>query len=134
MARDKNRPGKQKRAGRTNDLRETNERYERMPSDNDRNNRRSKGGESAPKSDASVRAIKVLDEILESTDPLDANYQYLLLLRHQLEIDEQQLTEAQEMIQKYDEAYTKLTAPAKPRGGLPLRQRGRHREHRPRRQ
>ena len=83
-----------------------------MPSDNDRNNRRSRGGEGAPRSDASVRAIKVLDEILESTDPLDANYQYLLLLRHQLEIDEQQLTEAQEMIQKYDEAYTKLTQPA----------------------
>ncbi|MEO7716869.1 MAG: AAA family ATPase [Capsulimonas sp.] len=83
-----------------------------MPSDNERNNRRSKGGDSGQRSDASVRAIKVLDEILESTDPLDANYQYLLLLRHQLEIDEQQLTEAQEMIQKYDEAYTKLTQPA----------------------
>ncbi|MCW3059509.1 MAG: ATP-dependent proteasome regulatory subunit, partial [Capsulimonas sp.] len=83
-----------------------------MPSDNESNNRRSKGGDSGQRSDASVRAIKVLDEILESTDPLDANYQYLLLLRHQLEIDEQQLTEAQEMIQKYDEAYTKLTQPA----------------------
>ncbi|BDI32946.1 proteasome-associated ATPase [Capsulimonas corticalis] len=83
-----------------------------MPSDNERNNRRNRGGDSAQRSDASVRAIKVLDEILESTDPLDANYQYLLLLRHQLEIDEQQLAEAQEMIQKYDEAYTKLTQPA----------------------
>jgi proteasome-associated ATPase len=33
-------------------------------------------------------------------------------LRHQLEVDEQQFSEAQGMIQKYDEAYNKLTAPA----------------------
>ncbi len=54
----------------------------------------------------------MLDEILKSTDPIDPNYQYLLLLRHQLEVDEQQSAEAQELIAKYDEAYNKLTAPA----------------------
>ena len=59
-----------------------------------------------------VRSLFVLDEILKSTDPIDPNYQYLLLLRHQLEVDEQQASEAQELIQKYDEAYNKLTAPA----------------------
>ncbi len=70
-------------------------------------------GDGVPRSqETSVRAVSVLDEILESTDPLDANYQYLLLLRHQLQVDEQQFSEAQELIQKYDEAYTKLTQPA----------------------
>ena len=43
---------------------------------------------------------------------MDANFHRLLLLRHQLELDDQQLGEAQELIQKYDEAYTKLTQPA----------------------
>jgi len=43
---------------------------------------------------------------------MDANFHRLLLLRHQLELDDQQLSEAQELIQKYDEAYTKLTQPA----------------------
>ncbi len=66
----------------------------------------------APRNQETVRAIFVLDEILKSTDPIDPNYQYLLLLRHQLETDEQQFAEAQELIAKYDEAYNKLTAPA----------------------
>lgn len=90
-----------------------------MPSDKDRNqNRRreERGGEGRRGGGASpetnVRALQVLDEILESTDPMDPNYQYLLLLRHQLQVDESQFNEAKELIEKYDEAYTKLTQPA----------------------
>ena len=88
----------------------------------DKNERRSQGrrdnsdsanGGNVPRNqETAVRAISVLDEILKSTDPIDPNYQYLLLLRHQLEVDEQQSSEAQELIQKYDDAYNKLTAPA----------------------
>ena len=70
------------------------------------------GGSIPRNQETAVRAIFVLDEILKSTDPIDSNYQYLLLLRHQLEVDEQQSAEAQELIAKYDEAYNKLTAPA----------------------
>jgi proteasome-associated ATPase len=91
-----------------------------MASDKERNeNRRSQsrrenneGGVSGQRSPEAIRAISVLDEILKSTDPIDPNYQYLLLLRHQLDLDEQQFSEAQELIQKYDDAYNKLTAPA----------------------
>ena len=61
----------------------------------------SNGGGSIPRNqETTVRAIFVLDEILKSTDPIDPNYQYLLLLRHQLEVDEQQSAEAQELIAK----------------------------------
>jgi proteasome-associated ATPase len=59
-----------------------------------------------------VRSLAVLDEVLSRTESDDPRIQYLLLLRHQLEVDEQQFAEAQEMIGKYDEAYTKLTQPA----------------------
>ncbi len=88
-----------------------------MPSDKERNQNRRKdrddSGRNVPRTqETSVRALSVLDEVLESTDPLDPNYQYLLLLRHQMQVDEQQFQEAQELIQKYDEAYTKLTQPA----------------------
>jgi proteasome-associated ATPase len=99
--------------------REKNERKERMASDRERNENKRGNGRRETESGAiprnqetAVRAIFVLDEILKSTDPIDPNYQYLLLLRHQLEVDEQQASEAQELIQKYDEAYNKLTAPA----------------------
>jgi proteasome-associated ATPase len=96
-------------------------RNERMPSDRDRNDRgegrrgSSNGGSNGGGSrgvETNVRALSLVDEILQSTDPIDPNYQYLLLLRHQLEIDERQFVEAQETIEKYDDAYTKLTQPA----------------------
>ena len=87
------------------------ERNER--NDNRRGGERRETGGAVPRNqETTVRAIFVLDEILKSTDPIDPNYQYLLLLRHQLETDEQQFAEAQELIAKYDEAYNKLTAPA----------------------
>ncbi len=90
---------------------------------NERNENRRGGGrresstngksESIPRNqETNVQSLFVLDEILKSTDPIDPNYQYLLLLRHQLETDEKQFAEAQELIAKYDEAYNKLTAPA----------------------
>ncbi len=59
-----------------------------------------------------IRSLAVLDEVISRTEPDDPKIQYLLLLRHQLEVDEQQFAEAQELIGKYDEAYSKLTQPA----------------------
>jgi len=93
-----------------------------MASEKDRNearrgeqNRRggTGGGDKAkPAAGSDTRASAVLDEILKNTDPMDPNQPYLQLLKDQLRTDEQQFTEAQELIQKYDEAYTKLTQPA----------------------
>jgi proteasome-associated ATPase len=86
-----------------------------MASDRDRNERgesRRAGSRGGAPQETNIRALSLLDEILQTTDPIDPNYQYFLLLRHQLEIDERQFTEAQEAIEKYDEAYTKLTQPA----------------------
>ncbi len=91
-----------------------------MASEKDRDNRRSeqnrRGGggndKARPAGGSDTRASAVLDEILKNTDPMDPNQPYLQLLKDQLRTDEQQFTEAQELIQKYDEAYTKLTQPA----------------------
>jgi proteasome-associated ATPase len=63
-------------------------------------------------SQTQIRSLAVLDEVVSRTEPDDPKMQYLLLLRHQLEVDEQQFAEAQELIGKYDEAYNKLTQPA----------------------
>lgn len=84
----------------------------RRRSENSRDDQQGRDPNIPRNQETSIRAVTVLDEVLESTDPLDPNYQYLLLLRHQLQVDEQQFSEAQELIQKYDEAYTKLTQPA----------------------
>jgi proteasome-associated ATPase len=59
-----------------------------------------------------IRSLAVLDEVVRRTEPDDPKMPYLDLLRHQLEVDEQQFAEAQELIGKYDEAYNKLTQPA----------------------
>jgi len=59
-----------------------------------------------------ARALSILDEVLRETEPDDPRLHLMLFLRHQLEVDEQQFSEAQELIQKYDEAYNKLTQPA----------------------
>ena len=40
-----------------------------------------------------IRAIAIVDELLSMTSPSDSKYQYLLLLRHQLETDERQMAE-----------------------------------------
>jgi len=63
--------------------------------------------------ETSFRAINLIDRILQMTHSEDPKLvQYLLLLRHQLETDEQQFAEAQKLIQEYEEAYEKLTSPA----------------------
>jgi proteasome-associated ATPase len=59
-----------------------------------------------------MNATVIVDELLRQTPPDDDRVSILLLLRQQVEIDEQQLSEAQQMIDKYDEAYVKLTQPA----------------------
>jgi proteasome-associated ATPase len=73
---------------------------------------RSLEDEDRPMYETSIRALSILDELLSMTNPSDQKYQYLLLLRHQLEVDERQMQEAQKVIAEYDEAYNKLTAPA----------------------
>ena len=73
---------------------------------------RSLDDEDRPLYETSIRSISVVDELLSMTPPSDQKYQYLLLLRHQLEVDERQAQEAQKVIAEYDEAYNKLTAPA----------------------
>ena len=59
-----------------------------------------------------IKASVIVEELLANTPPTDSKYQYLLLLRHQLDTDERQLDQAREAIAQYDEAYNKLTAPA----------------------
>lgn len=73
---------------------------------------RSLEDEDRPMYETSIRSVTVVDELLGMTSPSDSKYQYLLLLRHQLEVDERQMQEAQKVIAEYDEAYNKLTAPA----------------------
>lgn len=59
-----------------------------------------------------IRAIAIVDELLSMTSPSDSKYQYLMLLRHQLETDERHMQEAQEVLGQYEEAYAKLTETA----------------------
>jgi proteasome-associated ATPase len=59
-----------------------------------------------------IRAIAIVDELISRTQYDDPRLSYLMLLRHQIEVDEQQMREAQDLMAKYDEAYTKLTQPA----------------------
>src|SRR5439155_5724741 len=56
--------------------------------------------------ETSFRALTLIDRILQMSHTEDPKLvQYLLLLRHQLETDEQQFAEAQKLIQEYEEAY-----------------------------
>src|ERR1051325_7061289 len=59
-----------------------------------------------------MRAIGILNEIIRMTPRNDPRLDYMLLLRHQLETDENQLEEAQKVIAEVEEAYNKLTSPA----------------------
>jgi proteasome-associated ATPase len=74
--------------------------------------RRGKDAEIPISNQTQIRSLAVLNEVIIRTPPDDPNMNYLQLLRHQLEVDEQQFSEAQELIAKYDEAYNKLTQPA----------------------
>lgn len=63
--------------------------------------------------ESALRATGILDEILQYIPPKEPRLlRQLLRLRRQLEADERQFQEAQKLIQEYDEAYNKLTAPA----------------------
>lgn len=59
-----------------------------------------------------MRAVSILNEVIRMTPRNDPRLDYLLLLRHQLETDENQLEEAQKVIAEFEEAYNKLTSPA----------------------
>ncbi|HVF11168.1 MAG TPA: AAA family ATPase, partial [Abditibacteriaceae bacterium] len=60
-----------------------------------------------------LKATALLDEILLNYPPDDPRTrQYLLLLRHQLQVDEQQFDEAQQALAEFEEVYAKLTQPA----------------------
>src|SRR5438128_439883 len=63
--------------------------------------------------ETTYRALTLLDRILQQAPSEDPRLiQYLLLLRHQLEVDEQQFEEARKLLAEYEEAYQKLTSPA----------------------
>jgi proteasome-associated ATPase len=68
--------------------------------------------ESTTPSDAPVRASAIVEELIAQTSPSDARYQYLLLLRHQLDVEERQNGEAGEQLSQYQDAYAKLTETA----------------------
>lgn len=60
-----------------------------------------------------LKATALLDELLSTAPNLDGRTrQYLLLLRHQLQVDEQQFVEASQALAEFDEVYQKLTQPA----------------------
>jgi proteasome-associated ATPase len=63
--------------------------------------------------ETSFRSLNLIDRILQISTTEDPRVvQQLLLLRHQIEVDEQQFEEAQKLIAEYEEAYQKLTSPA----------------------
>ena len=59
-----------------------------------------------------LRALWLLDEIIRMTPRSDVRQGYLMALREQLETDEAMMGEAQKVLAEFEEAYTKLTAPA----------------------
>ncbi len=59
-----------------------------------------------------VRALAILEEVLKQTPIKDPRYNLLEMLQHQLRVDEKQFSEAQELLEEYNEAYEKLTSPA----------------------
>jgi proteasome-associated ATPase len=60
-----------------------------------------------------LKSTALLDEILNKATAIDnRTEQYLLLLRHQLEVDEKQLEEAATALGEFEDAYQKLTQPA----------------------
>lgn len=63
--------------------------------------------------ETSYRAIALLDRIISGGNVEDTRtLNMLLLLRRQIETDEEQFSEAQKLLAEYEEAYQKLTSPA----------------------
>ena len=86
-----------------------------MPNDRRSEKERKSRQEPAPDMSGHVvedDSISLIEEIIESTEPTDPNYQNLFFLRHQLENEERQNSKNREELAKYEEAYNKLTAPA----------------------
>ena len=63
-------------------------------------------------SEMQLRALWLLDEVIRMTPRNDVRMGYLMALREQLETDEAMMEEAKKVIAEFEEAYTKLTAPA----------------------
>src|SRR4028119_2428171 len=84
--------------------------------EDDESNRRGNSGfgeRSWSLPETQLKATALLDELLRTSPPQDQRTrQYLLLLRHQLEVDEQQFDEAQKALAEFEEVYQKLTQPA----------------------
>jgi proteasome-associated ATPase len=59
-----------------------------------------------------VRALWYVNELISLTPRSDTRLPYLMALREQLERDEADMTQAMEALAEFEEAYTKLTAPA----------------------
>jgi len=68
--------------------------------------------EDAFKFEPKLRARAILREILANTPKDDARLELLELLDYQLQVDERQLQEAREALEKFEEVYEKLTSPA----------------------
>jgi len=63
-------------------------------------------------SEIQLRALWILNEIIRMTPRNDVRMEYLTTLREQIETDEAMMEEAKKVIAEFEEAYTKLTAPA----------------------
>ena len=71
----------------------------------------SESGASSPV-EMQLRAIWLIDEVIRITPRNDSRFSYLMALREQLLTDEEMMDEAKKVIAEFEEAYTKLTAPA----------------------
>ncbi|MGC4044446.1 MAG: AAA family ATPase [Armatimonas sp.] len=65
-----------------------------------------------PNQETTLRASAIVEELIAQTSPSDARYQYLQLLKHQLEVEERLNGSAGEQLAQYQEAYEKLTETA----------------------
>lgn len=82
--------------------------------DNANSNQNQFAGDGEPNDapEMQLRAIWLLDEVIRMTPRSDVRLGYLTTLREQIETDEAMMEEAKKVIAEFEEAYTKLTAPA----------------------
>ena len=79
---------------------------------NSDNNRLEEGNMTESQPEMQLRALWLLDEIIRMTPRNDIRLGYLTTLREQFETDEAMMEEAKKVIAEFEDAYTKLTAPA----------------------